>query len=229
MQLLAICVMALAFGFVGSMPLAGPIALLAVSRATLGRYGDALRVGLGAAAAEGVYAGFAFWGYTTFLARHAVVVPISHGMTAVVLVAVGVRFVVWRPSQQGARNGNEAGTVLLGFSISAINPTLLLTWSAGVAFLYSKGLSEPPALYAVPFGLSGAAGIAAWFVSLAALLKRFGGKLPTAALTWTVRGMGLVLVGLGLWSGAQLVRVIEAPKAPLTSASSPSLRADRQR
>jgi threonine/homoserine/homoserine lactone efflux protein len=203
--------MALAFGFVGSMPLAGPIALLAVSRATLKRYGDALRIGLGAAAAEGIYAGLAFWGYTTFLARHAIVVPISHGTTALVLAAVGIRFVVWKPAKRSARNGNEAGTVLLGFSISAINPTLLLTWSAAVAFLYSKGLNQPPALYAVPFGLSGAAGVAAWFVTLTALLKRYGGKLPTAALTWTVRGMGLVLVALGLWSGMQLLSVIQAP------------------
>jgi threonine/homoserine/homoserine lactone efflux protein len=211
MRLLAICVLAMAFGFVGSMPLAGPIAILAVSRATQKKYGDAFRIGMGAAVAEGVYAGLAFWGYTTFLARHAIVVPISHGATALVLVGIGIRFVAWKPTQGTKRTLNRAGTALLGFSVSAINPTLLLTWSAAVAFLYSKGLREPPALYAVPFGLSAAAGIGSWFVALTALLKRYGGKLPTAALTWTVRGMGLVLVGLGLWSGVQLVRYLEAP------------------
>ena len=202
--------LAMAFGFVGSMPLAGPIAILAVSRATQKKYGDAFRIGVGAAVAEGIYAGLAFWGYTTFLARHAIVVPISHGATALVLVGIGVRFAVWTPTQGTTQTSNKAGTALLGFSVSAINPTLLLTWSAAVAFLYSKGLKEPPALYAVPFGLSAAAGIGGWFVALSALLQRYGGKLPTAALTWTVRAMGLVLVGLGLWSGVQLVRFLEA-------------------
>ncbi len=203
--------MAMAFGFVGSMPLAGPIAILAVSRATQKKYGEGLRIGLGAAAAEGLYAGIAFWCYTKLLARQAIVVPISHGATALVLVAVGIRFVVWKPTEGTTEPENKAGTALLGFSISAINPTLLLTWSAAVAFLYSKGLKDPPALYAIPFGLSAAAGIGGWFGVLTALLGRFGGKLPTGALMWTVRGMGLVLVGLGLWSGVQLVKFLEAP------------------
>lgn len=213
MQLVAICVMAIAFGFVGSMPLAGPIAILAVSRATQKKYGDAARIGVGAAAAEGIYAGLAFWGYTTFLARHAIVVPISHGATAIVLVGVGIRFMVWTPTEGTKQSANHAGTALLGFSVSAINPTLLLTWSAAVAFLYSKGLTEPPALYAVPFGLSAAAGIGAWFLALSALLRRYGGKLPTVALTWTVRGMGLLLAVLGSWSGVQLARFLEGPRS----------------
>lgn len=213
MRLLAICVMALVFAFVGSMPLAGPIALMAVSRATRGKYRDALHIGLGAAAAEGIYAGIAFWGYTTILARYAIVVPISHGTTAVVLVAVGIRFALWRPpagedgSGRGS-GGNKAGTALLGFSVSAINPTLLLTWSAAVAFLYSRGLKEPPAAYAIPFGLCAMAGVGVWFVTLAALLRRYQGKLPREALTWIVRVMGLVLVVLGVWSGVKLVRMI---------------------
>jgi threonine/homoserine/homoserine lactone efflux protein len=208
MRVLAICVMALLFGFIGSMPLAGPIAIIAVSRASRGKYGEALRIGLGAAAAEGVYAGIAFWGYTTFLARHAIVVPISHGATAIVLVAIGVRFAFWKPPDAKETDANKAGSALLGFSVSAINPTLLLTWSAAVAFLYSRGLNEPSPAYAIPFGLSAAAGIGAWFVTLAALLRRYQGRVPRQGLKWFVRSMGLVLVVLGLWSGVKLVRMI---------------------
>jgi threonine/homoserine/homoserine lactone efflux protein len=209
MRLIAICIVALVFGFVGSMPLAGPIAIMAVARASRRRYGEALRIGLGAAGAEGIYAGLAFWGFTTFLARHAIVVPISHATTALVLTPVGVRFAFWRPSEgsEGPQE-NKAGTALLGFSVSAINPTLLLTWSAAVAALYSRGLKDPPPAYAIPFGLCAAAGIGGWFVTLVALFKRYGGKLPSAALTWVVRSMGLVLVVLGVWSGIKLARFI---------------------
>jgi threonine/homoserine/homoserine lactone efflux protein len=211
MRLVAICVLALTFGFVGSMPLAGPIAIMAVSRAAHGRYGEALRIGLGAAAAEGIYAGLAFWGYTTFLARHAIVVPISHGATALVLVAIGVRFAFWKPPEgQDRDDDNKAGSVLLGFSVSAINPTLLLSWSAAVALLYARGLKDPSPAYAIPFGACAMAGVGGWFVTLAALLRRYEGKVPREGIKWFVRVMGAVLVVLGVWSGVQLVRMLLA-------------------
>jgi len=206
MTLLAVCAIALAFGYVGSMPLAGPIAVMAVSRAASKRLGEALRVGLGAAVAEGVYAGVAFFGYTSLLAHRAGVVPFSRAATAIVLVALGGYFAVWRPRENPDRRENKVGTALLGFSISAANPTLLLTWSAAVALLYSKGLGRPPAAYAVPFGLSAAFGVAGWFASLVFLLRRYGGRFRDGVLTRVVRGMGALLVGLGLWAGVDLVR-----------------------
>ncbi len=209
MTILVICAVAIAMGYIGSMPLAGPVAVMAVSRAARGKYGEALRVGLGAAVAEGLYAGVAFFGYTSLLARHPAVVPISRGATAVVLSALGVYFIVWRPKEKKDERENNIGTALLGFSISAANPTLFLTWSAAVAFLYSKGLSRPPALYAIPFGLSAAGGVGGWFFSLTLLLRKYGSRLPEAAFTWTVRSMGVLLLGLGAWSGVDLVRWFE--------------------
>ena len=113
----------------------------------------------------------------------------------------------WKPPAEAKdTRENKAGTALLGFSVSAINPTLLLTWSAAVAFLYSRGLKATSSVYAIPFGLCAAAGIAAWFVILAALFRRYGGKLPEAAITWVIRAMGLVLVVVALWSAVKLVR-----------------------
>ncbi len=208
MRLIAICAVALVFGFVGSMPLAGPIAILAMARASRGKYSEAMRVGLGAAVAEGLYAGVAFWGFTTFLANHAFVVPLSHAVTAIVLAAVGARFVFWKPTEEKDTRENKAGTALLGFSVSAINPTLFLTWSAAVAALYSRGLKETSPAYAIPFGACAAVGIGAWFVTLAALFRRHGEKLPRAVMTWVIRVMGLALVAFALWSAAKLVHFL---------------------
>lgn len=206
MRLVAVCVMALVFGFVGSMPLAGPIAILVLSRATQSRFGEALRIGLGAAVAEALYAGFSFWGFTTFLGRHAIVVPISHGVTAVVLAALGVRFMFWKADTKPREPKSGAGTLFFGFSISAINPTLLLTWSAAVAFLSSYGLKAASPLYAAPFGLAAGAGIAGWFALLVALLRKYRGKVPEKALTWIVRMLGMILGLLGVGSGVRLVK-----------------------
>ena len=208
MRLIAICVVALVFGFVGSMPLAGPIAIMAMARASRGKYGEAMRIGLGAAVAEGLYAGVAFWGFTTFLASHAFVVPVSRAVTAIVLAAVGARFVFWKPTDETDTRENKAGTALLGFSVSAINPTLFLTWSAAVAALYSRGLKETSPAYAIPFGACAAAGIGAWFITQAALFRRYGEKLPRAAMTWIIRVMGLALVAFALWSAAKLVHLV---------------------
>src|SRR2546430_14564544 len=123
-----------------------------------------------------MYAAVAFWGFATFLSSHATVVPISHGITAVVLVALGVRFVAFVPQEEKSPNENKKGNMLLGFSISALNPTLLVTWSAAVAFLYSKGLRETSGIYAIPFGVCAGGGVGTWFVVLVKLLRKYEGK-----------------------------------------------------
>jgi threonine/homoserine/homoserine lactone efflux protein len=226
MRILLVSLVALAFGFFGSMPLAGPIAVLTVSRAARGRFDEALRIAAGAAVAEGIYAGVAFWGFTTFLARNALIVPISHGATAVVLTALGARFVFWRMNAAEDAHESRAGTLLLGFSVSLLNPTLLLTWSAAVAFVYSRHLAPASALAALPFGACAAAGIAGWFACLVALMRKYRGKIPGNVLTYGVRGMGVALIGLGIAAGVALVHWIREPseraKTPGASLSLPS-------
>jgi threonine/homoserine/homoserine lactone efflux protein len=197
--------MALAFGFFGSMPLAGPIALMVLSRAARRRFDEALHVAFGASVAEALYSGAAFFGYATLFARHPLVKPVSQAVSALVLVVLGVRFAVWSPREKGDERENVAGTTLLGFTVSALNPTLLVTWGAAVAFLYARGLGGTSSLEAVPFGLCAGAGVALWNVVLVRALRKYGGKLPRAVMTWMVRGLGVALVGLGAWSGVQLM------------------------
>jgi threonine/homoserine/homoserine lactone efflux protein len=206
MRLLAVCVSAFVLGFVGSVPLAGPVAVMVLSRAAQGRYREALRIGLGASVAEGLYAGAAFWGFTTLLSRNALVVPVSRGAAAIVLLALGVRFMFWRPASKDDSRENKAGTALLGFTVSALNPTLFITWSAAAAIVHSgsDGPGSHTQLDAVPFGAAAAAGIAAWFFVLVALVRRYEGSLPRNALAWAVRALGLCLVALGVWSAVRL-------------------------
>lgn len=213
-MIVAVCAIALAFGFFGSMPLAGPIAIMVFSRAARAKYAEALHIAVGAAGAEGIYAGVAFFSFTTLFARYPLVVPVSHGMTALILVGLGVRFAVWKPREEKDRLQNRAGTWFVGFSLSAVNPTFLVTWSAAVAFLYSKGLRVSSPLAAIPFGASAAAGVVGWFTILVAILRKFEGKLPTSILTWTIRVLGATLVCLGVWSGVQLVQWIRGDRSP---------------
>jgi threonine/homoserine/homoserine lactone efflux protein len=220
MGLLAVCLVAILFGFVGSVPLAGPVALLVFSRGVDGRYSQARRIGYGAAVAEGAYAFFAFWGFATFLARYPLVLPISHGVTAALLFALGVHFVRFKEKEQGAVSsdrhsggGAKGGPFVLGFSISAFNPTLLATWSAVTTFLYSKQIVRMTSLMAVPFGVCAGLGIALWATIFVSLLRRFKDHFPQAAVRWVVRSMGVVLLGVALWSLASLARYLADPSA----------------
>jgi threonine/homoserine/homoserine lactone efflux protein len=231
MSFVAVSLVALLFSFVGSLPLAGPIALLVVSNGVNGRHKEALRIALGAALAEGIYAFLAFWGFATFLARYKLVLPISHGVTAAILVALGARFLFFRVKDDDkVKEGAAAkpARFWVGFSVSALNPTLLATWGAVTTFLYSKQLVQFTPILAVPFGIFAAGGIALWGLMTVGLLRRYRHKVPAAALTWVVRSMGVVLLGIGLWSGVQLVQYLREPKAKQAqegAARAPSRRA----
>lgn len=207
LNLLAVLFVAFFFGFVGSMPLAGPVALLVFARGVSGDFRVAFAIGIGAAVAEGIYAGIAFWGFSILFAGHPFVVPLSRAITAFVLWAVGIYFTLWSPRPKGPnerRGDSRTGTFFVGFTISALNPTLLVTWSAAVAWLYSKEFVTLAPWMAAPFGGMAAVGVATWFFVMIDLLRRYRERFPHHVLMWVIRGMGLVLIGLGVWSAVQL-------------------------
>src|SRR5260370_21415138 len=214
MRLLAICAIAFVFAFVGSMPLVGPIALLTLSRAAHKRFGEALRIGLGAAAAEALYASLAFWGFATFLSQYRLVVPISRGATGAVLTGLGIRFMFWRLTEATGEPKSGAGTTLLGFSIAALNPTLLLTWSTAVAFLYSKGLGlqRQSPLWAIPFGACAGLGVAAWFICYVKLLRRYGGGVPRPGVARGRPAQGVRPLSTRPWAGVGRREGAEGPR-----------------
>jgi threonine/homoserine/homoserine lactone efflux protein len=208
MPTLVVSFVAFILGFVGSMPVAGPVSVMIVSRCAEKHFRAARRLALGAACAEALYAGLAFFGLQAFLSRYSAALPISHGVTAVVLFAVGVRFVRWKKGQDaGKRRGPERRSdFVLGLSISLLNPTLLVTWTAVTTALYSRQLVPMRPAMALPFGLAAGAGAATWNVILIAVLERFANRFPERAVTWTVRAMGMLLVAIAAWSGVDLVR-----------------------
>ena len=227
--MIVVCLVAFVFGFIGSMPMAGPIAVMVVSRAAKAEHAGAVRVAFGAAIAEGFYAGFAFWGFATFLASHPRVLPWSHGLTALVLVGLGVRFVVWkqkREEKSGERPSmaDMTKSFVTGLGITALNPTLLVTWSAAVTALHSRQWVKMTPWLAPPFGLFAALGVAAWFAILVALMRRYEKHFNQNVLTWIVRGMGLLLIGLGVASGVSFVRYLrgEPAKSAASGDVSPS-------
>jgi len=207
--LLVVVVVAFVLGFAGSMPVAGPIAVMVVTRGAEGRFRDALRLAFGASAAEAIWAFLAFWGFATFATKYPVVLPISRGITALVLLVVGASFLRWKPKAKGdlpARAHREGSPLVLGFGMAVLNPTLVVTWSAVTTALYSLEVVELNGWLALPFGIAAGSGVITWFVVLVGLMRRYGKRFPAKAMMWTVRGMGLLLVLVAVWAGVGLVR-----------------------
>lgn len=197
-----------AFGFLGSMPVAGPIAVLVLR---LGLNHDARHarlVAFGGALAESGYALLAFWGLSTVLDRYPMILPASKAVGAVVGLALGLVLLRYRspqpkeppPAQTGRRRGSKR-SFFGGFLITALNPAFLVTWTAALAALHATGVVKMTPDRAVPFALAACLGIIAWFSVLLWLVRRFKGAFRPAAVERLVRVFGVLLVVGSLWVG----------------------------
>ena len=143
-------------GFVTSMPVAGPISLLVFGRGLQGKGRSGASLAFGSAIAESMYAYLAFWGFSALLARYAWIEPVSRGLTAVLLTALGVRFARMHtaaPSEEQpvTRQVGVKRSFFLGLTITALNPTLIATWSVVVAALHSFDVVSFGSDRALPF------------------------------------------------------------------------------
>ncbi len=189
-------------GFVGSVPVAGPISLLVVAHGTRAPR-MALGVAAGGAIAESIYAYAAFFGLASLLSRYPGLQAAAGAAGALAMTALGLHFVLRKGGAEGAsraQGGAFARGVALGFGVTIINPSFLATWSAAFTVVVTSGLS--PALQpraALPFSLGAMAGIVAWFALLIALLRRLGSRLSARTLDRLVRVVGAALLLLGAW------------------------------
>lgn len=184
------------------MPVAGPIAALVLVRALSGRFRAACAISVGAALAETGYAFLAFWGFSTLLVEYPVILPISRAAAAIILVTLGV-LLAWKQGEMAETDepvrDSLTGSLLLGFTICALNPTLLATWTAASATLASSGLLKITPGLAIPFALAACVGIITWFLLLLGLVRRYRDKFRAETLAKVVRVIGVALVFLGFY------------------------------
>jgi threonine/homoserine/homoserine lactone efflux protein len=204
----------LAFGFFGSMPIAGPTAVVLVSKGLENEVRAGIYIAAGAAAAESMYAFMAFWGLSAVLSRYPMLLPASRLVGALVLFGLGLYFIVRKsrpPDAAPAATAQAAGAggvprrvayrnVLFGLSLTAVNPTLLVTWTAAVSAAHSMGALRVWTLDAFPFAAGAAGGIVGWFALFLWLLSHFRSRVKPEAIDRFIRWMGglLIVVGIGL-------------------------------
>ncbi len=194
-------------GFLGSIPIAGPTAVVVVDSTLANRPRAALNVAIGAAVAESIYAAAAYWGLTALLTGYPVIIPATRVFGAVVLVLLGVYFLRRRikPHTWGSHplENHDGRRLLFGFTIALFNPTLVATWAAAVAAVNSMFALTHSRFDALPFALGAGLGIIGWFWLLVRLLCRFRERVQPTTLNHLIRTTGGALVVVGVTLAAR--------------------------
>lgn len=180
-------------GYVGSIPAAGPLAILIVTAALDRDRPRAARLAIGGALAEGLWAAIALLGIQRVVAGGALRAVSLVG--AVVLVVLGA--LMLRPPRPREGPSSPAHAVV-GFVIVATNPGFLVAWTGFAAALATFGRFA-----ALPTALGAVVGIVAWFATLYALVTRFA--LRPETLARVTRALGVVVIGFGLALGARVL------------------------
>jgi len=193
-------------GFVGSVPLTGPIALLVFHRGLQGRYLRGVALGLGGTLGELIYCALAVGGVGLLVERFPLASAGMKFLSAMILVVFGLYFLLAPPE---ADVGDEDAVPRAddtwpmdfgqGFAISAFNPILLLNWTAAVGILYSMTGIRLDVSGGASFVAGAGLGVGGWFTMLVVILSYFRQRLPEGIISWVQRAMGaIVLVAAAL-------------------------------
>ena len=191
-------------GFVGSMPIAGPVAVLVLERGMVRRSREGLAIAVGAATGESLYAFLSSWGVGAVLSAYPRVLPVSRLLGAMVLVGLGVYLVARRsrPRAESPSAPPVAGTrrrgFVLGASLTLLNPTIIATWTVAVAAIHSIGLLAFGLAPAVAFALGVGIGIVAWFATMLRVILRFERRLRPETIDRVLQVTGWLVVALGV-------------------------------
>lgn len=199
------------FAFFGSIPIAGPIAVVVLSRGLEHRNRAGLFIAMGAAVAEAIYAFLAFWGFSAVLGRFPILIPATRLVGCTILILLGLYLALKTPkSKESAQVKDKSGVVgvrniLLGFTMTIVNPTLIVTWTAAVSAAHSTGILQLEPHNALPFSIGVCGGIITWFAILLALLARFRSHMKQESLHKVIKVIGWALVVLGAGFGARVL------------------------
>jgi threonine/homoserine/homoserine lactone efflux protein len=190
-------VLGLVISFIGSIPIAGPLAVLIVDRAVSGRRVEGLFIAFGGALAEALYAFGVALLFPLLLGLSDTIVFVSRIAGASLVGCAGILLFIRPDFVRRTGNSRRRGSFLAGLALSGLNPTLVATWTVVVATLNSHGLLGRSAGAAAAFGLGVGAGVTGWFALLVSLSHAAKDFFDGPRRTQTVRALGLLLACAG--------------------------------
>ncbi|WP_437769054.1 LysE family transporter [Sorangium sp. So ce281] len=123
-------------GYLGSIPAAGPLAVLLVAAALAGQPRRVLLLAIGGAFAEGLWALAAARGLGWVLEAHPAIDRALRTGGAALVVAMGLALALApRRAAEAPSSGRATSALLTGFVLVALNPSFLASWIASCAVL----------------------------------------------------------------------------------------------
>jgi threonine/homoserine/homoserine lactone efflux protein len=205
--LAAAAVVGFGVGLVVSIPPTGPVALLVLRGALLGRARATVLLGLGSAVADIPYLLLGTLGYSSVIGQHPAVAAAFDAVAAGILLLVGARLL--RDVAAGGRPSDpdtaaSAGPLLRGAGLGLLNPSRILTWAV-VASVVSPALPAPTLGGWAVYVAAVAAGEVAWTVALVWGWRRLSDRVPGGLDRWLLRaGAGAAFA----CAGAVVVRLV---------------------
>lgn len=194
----------LSIGFITAMPVAGPISALVFSYGMKGRFKEGWWLGAGAGIVEGMYCLMTFFGVQKLVGEKPELMDLASVVAAILMTILGFYFFFSKkmrvaPHMQEVVDIKRGRAFFLGASVSAVNLTLLATWTAVITSLYSLELFdyEFPQFMFFPVGVT--FGIILWFNFFLFLIKRYKDFFEKNVLDKILKTVGVFLVVVSIW------------------------------
>jgi threonine/homoserine/homoserine lactone efflux protein len=187
--------------FAGSVPMTGPLALLVLDRIIALQRRAALWIALAGALVEGSIAAIVATLLPLVLRHSEAIVLAARLAGAIVIFAIGVILILRPELLESIKTDRKRESFTAGFLTTALNPTLLATWTVAVTALHANGLLDGGPWMGLAFGVGVALGALAWFLLLLVLVRRSllarlqGRRVEFARIV----GLVLTLLGFGLF------------------------------
>ena len=139
-------------GIIYSMPIAGPISIIVVSKAFQGKKRFCLRTGLGAAITESIIVFIVVYGIASLLDFYKPIIPYFLLAGAVFIIIIGIRIMKQKFDLKSLESNNiitdkyrNRGGMRTGIVLNLSNPSLLINWFVAsfltLSFVSSIGLN----------------------------------------------------------------------------------------
>jgi len=148
--------------FAGSLPMTGPLSLLVLDRAVVRQRGSAFWIGCAGAIVEGAIAGAVGTLLPLVLRHSATIVLVARVGGALVILGVGVSLLVRPQMVTELKTDRKRESFVAGLLATALNPTLIATWTVTVTALNANGLLDGGLHAGSIFGAGVAAGVLGW-------------------------------------------------------------------
>ena len=183
---------AFALSFMGSVPMTGPLAALVLERSLAGARKSATLIAVSGSVVEGAIAGALATFVPALLAHSETLIRAAGIAGACILLLVGALLAAAPNALTRLASGNETFSLRAGFLATALNPTLLATWTVVVTSLYGQAWLSGGFVQGLSFGLGVALGSFGWFALVVSAVRHLDTRIARYRLP-LLRGLGLVL------------------------------------